>query len=155
MTRAVCTVNRASFVVVVVVEEVWARLCFEVLLTAPTSHLSDCCRLSLFIFCKHLTHIRPASSVGVAGFVRNGSTDVFSGLADQLSSGTLGEFSITNTRGPLRGCSRVATHNPNGCTVGLEIFTPGFKVCWCWTTKSAYALQMIPAPAAGADLCFL
>lgn len=39
MTRAVYTVDLASFVVVVVVEEVWARLCFEVPVKPPQSPL--------------------------------------------------------------------------------------------------------------------
>lgn len=130
MTRAVYTENLASFVVVVV-EEVWARLCFEVtvhLLRAP-SHLPDCCRPSLFIFCKHLAHNRPARSVGVAGFVRKGGTDVFNGLADQISSVTLGELFITNKR--------------------------GFKVSVDVEQQRACALQRILAPTAGSDLCFL
>lgn len=65
----------------------------------PPSHLSDCCRPSLFVFCKHLAHNRPVRSVGVAGFVRKGGTNMFNGLAEKISSGTLGEVFIANKRG--------------------------------------------------------
>lgn len=64
MTRAVYTVNLASFVVVVVViEEVWARLCFEVPVTPPQSplHTYQTARLAHTVYFLQTFSTQPAS----------------------------------------------------------------------------------------------